>query len=94
MNRLELEASLEATYNNRMVRVQLPASMVPWDKEVDKTGRVVEVALWEDEVILQLQQPTGNINQYKIPYESHQDHITILDGHTTGGNGRDVFAEL
>lgn len=84
MGRLDLEASFEATYHNKVVEVTVGNR--------EYTGRVESVAVEGDALILML-----NIFSRIVRVETHinNHNIIILDnGNNARGSDRDVFADF
>jgi hypothetical protein len=85
MTRLELEASLEAIYLNKMVEIITP--------EVKTIGRVVVIAVEGDNVRYQIQR--HGLDQFMVICRPNTHTISILDhGDTPGRDGADVFADI
>mgnify|MGYP003497721930 CR=1 FL=1 len=95
MNRLELEASLEATYLGKMVECKRPALAKLWDVH-SKIGRLENLAVEGETVHLQVNVLGKGLSLIVYPeLEDFKDKVTLVThGNTDRGTESDVFADL
>jgi hypothetical protein len=89
MTRLELETSLEATYLNRMVSIRTSIGRVETIAVEDRVHRNDLEPELQRQITFMLTQ-TGELRAYRLSEQELLTEINILNGDTTGGNGRDV----